>query len=283
MRAQSPAGTSTGWPSGRPLRRPWTLASPRRAAPRPPATERCPPSHSATNDPGGAVSLANPASPRTTAGPEVWNAGPSTWARQAASSGSRSVVDRPGVPAATAPAASTIVCQPVQRHRWAAERAAYGPASRCPAAASRMTIPGVQNPHWLAPAATNASAQRVPDRGIDSLEGGDVPPGDPASRRDARDPGAPVDPDRAAAALPLGAAAVLDRDAAEVVAQHVEERAVLVGELDLGSVQAEPEDRGRLGVSPAGGGVQLKEDPQPQVREALGFEMWNPASVSPSL
>ena len=30
-------------------------------------------------------------------------------------------------------------------------------------------------------------------------------------------------------------------------------------------------------------GCQLKEDPQPQVRVALGFEMWKPASFSPSL
>jgi hypothetical protein len=28
---------------------------------------------------------------------------------------------------------------------------------------------------------------------------------------------------------------------------------------------------------------QLKEEPQPQVRVALGFTMWNPAPCSPSL
>ena len=32
-----------------------------------------------------------------------------------------------------------------------------------------------------------------------------------------------------------------------------------------------------------GGLDQLKEDPQPQVREAFGFEMWNPASWRPSV
>ena len=36
-------------------------------------------------------------------------------------------------------------------------------------------------------------------------------------------------------------------------------------------------------LTPVGGGVQLKEDPQPQVRVALGLVMWNPASLSPSL
>lgn len=28
---------------------------------------------------------------------------------------------------------------------------------------------------------------------------------------------------------------------------------------------------------------QLKDEPHPQVRVAFGFEMWNPASLSPSL
>jgi hypothetical protein len=32
-----------------------------------------------------------------------------------------------------------------------------------------------------------------------------------------------------------------------------------------------------------GGVDQLKEEPQPQVRVALGFTMWNPAPCSPSL
>ena len=32
-----------------------------------------------------------------------------------------------------------------------------------------------------------------------------------------------------------------------------------------------------------GADCQLKEDPQPHVRVALGFEMWKPASFSPSL
>jgi hypothetical protein len=36
-------------------------------------------------------------------------------------------------------------------------------------------------------------------------------------------------------------------------------------------------------LTPVGGWVQLKEDPQPQVRVAFGFVMWNPASFSPSL
>ena len=42
---------------------------------------------------------------------------------------------------------------------------------------------------------------------------------------------------------------------------------------------------GDLVLAPDGarGDCQLKEDPQPQVREAFGFEMWKPASFRPSL
>jgi hypothetical protein len=114
----------------------------------------------ATSAPAGAVSLANPASPRTAPGPEDWNAGPSSWARQAASSGSRRTGTGAAGPSADS-AASTMVCQPVHRQRWAAraERTEREPAA--PARGmSRMRMPGVQKPHWLAPAATKASAQR---------------------------------------------------------------------------------------------------------------------------
>jgi hypothetical protein len=58
----------------------------------------------------------------------------------------------------------------------------------------------------------------------DALERGDGAPGDAAYGRDARHPGRAVDPDRAAAALALGAAPVLDRATAELFAQRVEER-----------------------------------------------------------
>ena len=55
------------------------------------------------------------------------------------------------------------------------------------------------------------------------FEGGDATAGDPADGRDAGDPRRAVDPDGAAAALALRAAAVLDRTAAELLAQRVEE------------------------------------------------------------
>ncbi len=80
------------------------------------------------------------------------------------------------VPRARRSAASTIDCQPVQRQRWARRPASTSrrtsaaesgrPRPRFPAAsasstASRIKMPGVQKPHWLAPWATNASAHRV--------------------------------------------------------------------------------------------------------------------------
>jgi hypothetical protein len=54
-------------------------------------------------------------------------------------------------------------------------------------------------------------------------------------------------------------------------------------ELDVDPVQ--PDAQCILGQARRALGdlVQLKEDPQPQVRVAFGFVMWNPASFSPSL
>ena len=156
------------------LLRPWMRPRPARAARTDGARAASAPSW--TSAPGGAVSSAKPASPRTTSGPEDWKAGPSVWARQDARSASRApavtsagAASLPGggSPAPSAShAASTIDCQPVQRHRWARRAASTSwrdgsPAPpRSPRAARRITMPGVQKPHWLAPRATKASAQR---------------------------------------------------------------------------------------------------------------------------
>ena len=71
-----------------------------------------------------------------------------------------------------------------------------------------------------------------------SFHGGDGAPGDTAHGRHARDAWRVVDPDGAAAALALGAAAVLDRAAAELLAQRVEQRGP-VCDYDALPVQAE--------------------------------------------
>ena len=74
--------------------------------------------------------------------------------------------------------------------------------------------------------------------GRQPLEGGHAPAGDAADRRDARHAWQPVDPHRATPALSLGAAAVLDGTAAELLAQRVEERDP-VGDDDRVAVQEE--------------------------------------------
>ncbi len=71
-----------------------------------------------------------------------------------------------------------------------------------------------------------------------TLERGHVTPGDAADRRDAGDPGQVVDPHGAAAALSLGAAAVLDGTTPQLLPQHVEEREP-VADGHLGPVQGE--------------------------------------------
>ncbi len=129
-----------------------------------------------------------------------------------------------------APAASTIDCHPVQRQRWASRADStsrrVGRAPRRPAssAARRMTMPGVQKPHWLAPRAHEGGGPAGAQLRGESLEGRHLTARDPTDRRDAGDTGRAVDPDRAAPALALGAAAVLDGAAAELLAQRVEQR-----------------------------------------------------------
>ena len=83
--------------------------------------------------------------------------------------------------------------------------------------------------------------------------------------------------------MALWAAAVLDRLTGKAVAQDVEKGTAVVLELDIDPVQPDGERLETRVLTPVGGWVQLKEDPQPQVRVAFGFVMWNPASFSPSL
>ena len=89
-------------------------------------------------------------------------------------------------------------------------------------------------------AAAGGAQRRRPAVGPGHRRGrGDRPPGDSADRGDARDTRLAVDEDRAAAALALGAAAVLRRAHAEALAQDVEERAAVVEHLDAPAVEGE--------------------------------------------
>ncbi len=63
----------------------------------------------------------------------------------------------------------------------------------------------------------------------------------------------------------------------QALAQYLEEGRAVVGNLDFDAVDAESDQW--IGTSED----QLKEEPQPHVREALGFVTWNPAPCRPSL
>ena len=145
--------------------------APCRPAGEPPRASRRPPSRPPVGhghqSVGGAVSSANPPSPSATAAPTRWAIPPSSAARcggghlvAAAAATAR--------PASIDVHASRIVCQPVQRQRWAASARSTahpidprpGPLRRRPS--RRRTMPGVQNPHWLPPVEQKAAAHASP-------------------------------------------------------------------------------------------------------------------------
>jgi hypothetical protein len=99
------------------------------------------------------VSIEKPPAPAATAGPTCWFTPPSSAARCIAAEVGRG--DR-----CTPHAASTMVFHPVQRQTWATSALRTAGSSHLPGvpmAARRMTMPGVQKPHWLAPCASNAA------------------------------------------------------------------------------------------------------------------------------
>ncbi len=102
------------------------------------------------------MSAANPAWPVVTSMPTRCGYRPSIVARCPAADQSRR---RGNGASSSASAASMIVCHPVQRHRWARSAWRTLGSVRCSTgiAAKRRMIPGVQKPHWLAPAAVSRS------------------------------------------------------------------------------------------------------------------------------
>ena len=174
----SPSGIATGGLASIVVRRPWTLPMARRAAVTDSPTTHPPAgSRTATRASSGAVSAENPTAPATTSVPTRWGAPSSRVARREAASRSRSCTGARAVPSdrvsshiepRTSSAASTIVCQPVQRHRCAASARSTAPGRSPPPGSTalrrsvsrRTTMPGEQNPHWLAPWATKDSVQR---------------------------------------------------------------------------------------------------------------------------
>ena len=167
--AQSPAGSV----ERRPRRRRWSAGpapcrprrGPRPASRRPPS--RRAPSGTATSASAGAVSSANPPPPSATRAPTrcgrpALDASARARGRRrgrgAASGGSRR--SRRGVPGVEDRAPAGAAAQVGEQRlldRGVRRRRALGPQ----ALEAARRCPGVQKPHWLAPVAQNASAQRV--------------------------------------------------------------------------------------------------------------------------
>ena len=223
------------------LFRPWTRPVPARAARRSGAGAASAPS--CTSAPAGAVSSAKPARPSTASGPETWYERPSSWARHDASTGSR-LARSEASGRALGPSCRRACCAERGQRRLddrlppgaaaqvrperGLDLVATGRASTLPRLASLEGDEAHEDPRRAEPALAGPGTNEgvgpaVTLLGGKPFEGGDPAPGDAAHRGDARDPGRPVDPDGAAAALALWAAPVLDRMAAELVAQRVEE------------------------------------------------------------
>ena len=128
--------------------------------------------------------------------------------------------------------ASTIVLHPV--HRTGGPQSEVATSSSVArgflstSSASRMMIPGVQKPHWLAPVSVNDSVQI--DRKASSMPS-NVVTRRPCTRRAGvthETRGLAVDPYRAAAALSLGAASVLRRSSSRGDRENLEKWCTVV-------------------------------------------------------
>ncbi len=229
------------------LLRPCTRSVPTRALRKSGANGASAPS--CTRAPGGLSSSAKPPPPRTTSAPEVWKAGPSTWARQEASSGSRDYGLRrghtargveaervarrlhDGLPPGTATEVGAQARLDVAaglgplRGRRLERRQAHDDARRAEA-----TLTGAARHEGVGPTSAIGRGE--------TLEGGDVAAGDAPHRRHAGDPRGAIDPHGAAAALPLRATPVFHRTTAELLAQCVEEGDPL-GDGDRDAVEGE--------------------------------------------
>ena len=95
-------------------------------------------------------------------------------------------------------------------------------------------MPGMQKPHWIAPARTKACWIEVRAvRRAEALDGGDLGALERGDLRDAREDGLAVDEDRAGAALALAVAGLLGAGQAEVLAEQVEQDGLLLVGHDL--------------------------------------------------
>ena len=166
-RAAPRAGSAAAWP----LRRPWTLpgAGPglgeglaRRAQP-PVARPARPPGIRAGRCRRRSRPGPGPRPAPVRCGGAALERGPPAAAESGRSRPRSGRRDRPAGPG-WPQAASTMVRQPVQRHRWASSAVSTwaGGRRRARARPAGTGFPGVQKPHWLAPCGTNALDQPAP-------------------------------------------------------------------------------------------------------------------------
>ena len=135
-------------------------------------------------------------------------------------------------------------------------------------------MPGVQKPHWLPPVATNASDHR---RRVSSGRPSRVVTSRPASRRTGvtqATRGAPSTHTVQQPHWPWG----LQPSLTDRMPSCSRRTSSSEAPSSATSTSA-PSTRSRIRDS----ADQLNEEPQPQVREALGLVTWNPAPCSPSL
>ena len=199
--SQAPGGRSSGWRRSAVVRRPWTFPARPRAAARVSSTTQPPAAVGHGHQRAGRrLVVGEPALAQRHIGRHPLRRSALDGRPRGAASRSRPA----GAAAAAGPQAEATACrsqasrmvrQPVQRQRWASSACSTAAVSSAPAplaasADSRTTMPGVQNPHWLAPVAQNASPHAVALGRVEALEGGDRPSPDPPGRGHARHPGA---------------------------------------------------------------------------------------------
>ena len=220
--------------------RPCTLPARARASASESATAYPPrPSGTATRASGGLPSSAKPAAAEhDTAAPRVWatppfDPGPPTAAR----SRSRRAPGRPSGPRPPKPSTRAGGLHDGLPAGAPAQVGHAGPGRPSPVGTAAPLGQGGQAHHDARGAEAALAGRRWPrtprptGRRVSSgepVEGGHLPAGQAAHRGDTGHPGGTVDPHRAAAALALGAAAVLDRADAQLLAQHVEQGRAVV-------------------------------------------------------
>ena len=265
MRAHSPGGRSRGGRVSAVVRRPWTLPAAascvgQRLGDRPARRRRRVPRRGHPAGRGRRRSHPGRVPPRAPpAGALRPRSGPGDRRRRDPGPAQPAHVGRRRVARPSGGYASTMVRHPVHRQRWACSArstAAVAPAptpfARRPS--RRTMMPGVQKPHWLAPVAQKASAQRARTCVGQARRWSSPiarPPGAAGSRTR---PGRPRRPARCNSRTGPGGCTRPWPTDGEMITQRIEQGPAVVGDLDLPTVDADTlHDRARR-TGPRGDG-----------------------------